>query len=68
MNATALFLAVVFGSLGFAYLYYARQQRASVPAICGVLLLVVPYFLLARPMILLVIGSALALLPFFYRR
>lgn len=68
MNATSLFLAVIFGSLGFAYLYYGRQQRSVVPFVCGLLLLIVPYFLLARPLLLLVLGGVLAAVPFFVRR
>lgn len=67
MSPSALFLAVVFGSLGFAYLLYGRRQRAVVPIVCGLLLLIIPYFVASAPL-LLGIGCGLAMLPFFVRR
>ncbi len=67
MTASALFLAVLFGSLGFGYLVYGRKQRAVVPVVCGLLLLIVPYFI-DRAGLLLAVGCALAALPFVYRR
>ncbi len=68
VTGTSLFLAVLFGSLGFGYLYYGRSQRAAVPAVCGLLLVIVPFFLLARPLPMLAIGAVLAAIPFFVRR
>lgn len=66
MTPWSLFLAVVFGSLGFGYLVYGRRQRAVVPIVCGLLLLIVPYFI-GSAGLLLAIGVALAVLPFVYK-
>lgn len=67
MTASSLFLGVLFGSIGFGYLMYGRKQRAVVPIGCGLLLLVVPYFI-GNAALLLAVGCALAALPFVYKR
>lgn len=67
MTPWSLFLGVVLGSLGFGYLVYGRKQRAAVPVVCGLLLLIVPYFI-GNVLLLLTIGGALAALPFVYKR
>lgn len=67
MTPGTLLLAVIFGSLGFGYLVYGRRQRAVVPIVCGLLLLIVPYFI-GHALTLLAIGCALALLPFIWKR
>lgn len=66
MNAASLLWGVLFGSIGFGFFWYGRKQRAVVPLICGIALMVFPYFI-ANIYLLVVIGAALIALPYFVR-
>lgn len=63
VSTSALFLGLVFGSLGLGYCVYGRRQRMLVPFVSGVLLIGVPYFI-ANTAGLLVTGLVLAAAPF----
>lgn len=39
-----LFVSIVLGAIGVAYLLYGRRQTKLVPVIAGVLLCIYPYF------------------------
>jgi len=56
----------LFGSVGFGYFLYGKRQSAVVPLVCGIALMIFPYFI-SNVLILVVIGIALAALPYFYR-
>lgn len=62
---TSLYIGIVTGAIGMAYLVYGRRQAKFVPAICGVLLCAYPYFL-DSILWLCVVGVALAVVPFLY--
>jgi hypothetical protein len=66
MSTSLLFLGLLFGSVGFGYFLYGKRQAAVVPMVCGIALMVFPYFV-SNVLILAVIGIALAALPYFYR-
>jgi hypothetical protein len=66
MSTSLLFLGLLFGSVGFGYFLYGKRQAAIVPMVCGIALMVFPYFV-SNVLILAVIGIALAALPYFYR-
>lgn len=66
MNTTTLFGGVLFGSVGFGYFLYGRKQRAVVPLVCGIALMVFPYFI-SNAVLLIAIGVALASVPYFFR-
>ena len=66
MSTSLLFLGLLFGSVGFGYFLYGKRQAAIVPMVCGIALMVFPYFV-SNVLILVVIGIALAALPYFYR-
>ena len=63
MDATTLFLGVIFGSLGMGYIVYARKQRRGLVLISGVVLCGLPFFI-SNIFILLLAGIAVAALPF----
>jgi hypothetical protein len=50
--------------LGF--LIYGRRQRAVVPLLCGLALMVFPYFV-SNSILLVAIGVALMAIPYFVR-
>ena len=56
----------MFGSIGLGYLIYGRKQRAVVPLLCGLALMIYPYFV-ANTILLVVIGAALIAIPYFFR-
>lgn len=65
MNDTShIIFALIFGALGLGFFTYGRRQRAVVPFVTGIALFIVPY-LFANLYILLIIGIALVMLPFF---
>ncbi len=58
-----LAVGIIAGAFGMAYFVYGKRQSKFVPAICGVLLCIFPYFtdsLLAQA----AIGAALLAAPF----
>lgn len=45
---------------------YGKKQRAAVPLICGLALMVFPYFV-SNPILVVAIGIVLIVLPYFVR-
>ena len=66
MNATQLLLGVLFGSIGFGYFLYGKKQKSTVPLVCGLVLMIFPYFI-EQTVALLLIGSVLSIVPYFLR-
>jgi hypothetical protein len=61
-----LLWGLLFGSIGAGYAIYGRRQRAAVPLVCGIALMVFPYF--ESNIVLLVgIGTILTAIPYFLR-
>ena len=61
-----MFLAVLFGSIGFGFFLYGRKQRAVVPLVCGLVLMFVPYFI-PNVWVLFLAGAVLVAIPYFLR-
>jgi hypothetical protein len=55
-----------FGSIGLGFFIYGRKQRAVVPLLCGLMLMVFPYFV-SNVMLLVGIGVLLIAIPYFLR-
>ena len=66
ITASSLLLGLLFGSIGLAFFIYGRKQRAIVPLLCGLVLMVVPYFI-PNALLLLVVGAVLVAIPYFVR-
>ncbi|MCH7338423.1 amino acid transport protein [Acinetobacter higginsii] len=66
MNATQLFLGVIFSSIGLGYFLYGKKQKMTVPLVCGLVLMLFTYFIDSTAM-LSVIGIILSILPYFLR-
>ena len=67
MNAAELLWGVLFGSIGFAYFIYGRRQGKMIPLVCGVVLMVYPYFM-PNTAVLVIIGAIFVAVPYFLRR
>ena len=66
MNESWLLWGLLFGSIGFGFFMYGRKQKAPVPLICGLALMFFPYFV-SNTMLLVAIGVALIVIPYFVR-
>jgi hypothetical protein len=65
-DTTLLIWAMLFGAIGLGYLTYGRRQKAIVPLLVGVALIVFPYFT-PNLYLLLAVGAALVAIPYFIR-
>lgn len=66
MNATVLFMGVIFGSVGMGYLVYGKKQQKGVALIAGLLLCGIPYFI-SNILLLVAIGLLIMAVPFIFR-
>lgn len=64
MTTALFFWGLLFGSVGLGLFVYGRKQRARVPMVCGVALMVLPY-VISDPSLLLAVGIALVVIPYF---
>jgi len=44
MNPNSIFVGMLTGAVGTGYLVYGKKQTKLVPAVCGILLMIYPYF------------------------
>jgi hypothetical protein len=66
MGTSSLLWGLLFGSIGLGFLMYGRKQRMVVPLICGLGLMIYPYFV-ANTIVLVTIGIVLIAIPYFFR-
>jgi hypothetical protein len=67
VGSEALLLwGVVFGSVGLAYFVYGKKQGRFIPLLCGIGLMAFPYFI-SNTVLLVVVGLALLVVPYFFR-
>jgi hypothetical protein len=45
MTTDMLIAQTLWGAIGFAYLMYARKQKAPVPLVAGLSMIALPYFI-----------------------
>ncbi len=64
MDTASLLWGLLFSSIGFGYFLYGKKQHSVVPLLCGIALMVYPYFVSGNVLIV-VIGSALSAIPYF---
>jgi hypothetical protein len=61
-----LFLGLIISSIGLGFFVYGKKQKVFAPLVCGLLLMIYPYFV-SSIFLLVVIGVALMALPYFVR-
>ena len=66
MDVAALFCGLLFSSIGLGYFIYGKRQQAPVPLVCGLVLMVYPYFV-STVWIMVLLGLALMAIPYFLR-
>ena len=66
MDSQSLFWGLIFGSIGLGYFVYGKKQRSVVPLVCGLGLMVFPYFV-SNTVVLVIVGLLLSAIPYFVR-
>jgi hypothetical protein len=66
MTAGWLFWGVIFGAVGMGMFVYGKKQQSALPMICGVVLMVFPYFV-SNLFLLVLIGVAVTAIPWVLR-
>ena len=66
MNESWLLWSLLFGSVGLGFFVYGKKQKAVVPLVCGLALMIFPYFI-SNTFLIVAIGVTLTALPYFIR-
>lgn len=66
MNTSQLLLGVLFSSIGLGYFIYGKKQKTIVPFLCGLILMIFPYFV-ENTGLLILIGAVISAVPYFIR-
>ena len=67
MNTSELLWGVLFSSIGIGYFIYGRRQSKLIPLLCGVALMIYPYFM-PNITALVIVGAIFVAVPYFVRR
>ncbi len=62
-----LFLAILFGSIGLGFFLYGKKQGRPIPLICGIVLMVYPYFV-SNHIAVVGIGVGVIVISYLFRR
>lgn len=66
MSTASLLWGLLFGSVGLGFFVYGKKQKTVVPLVCGLALIVFPYFVF-NAIALVAVGIALMAIPYFVR-
>jgi len=66
MDPMFVFFVILFSAAGLAYFMYGKKQVAPVPLVCGLVLMIYPYFV-SGTLLLIGIGVVLVAIPYFVR-
>ena len=65
-STSTLMWGIIFGSIGLGFFVYGKKQKAVIPLISGIGLIVVPYFI-SNIYLLVLSGIVLIALSYFIR-
>ena len=65
-NPSILMWGIIFGSIGLGFFGYGKKQKAVIPFIIGIGLMVFPYFI-SNIYILVLSGIVLIAIPYFIK-
>ena len=66
MDVGVLLWGLLFSSIGLGFFLYGKKQRALVPLVCGLVLMIYPYFI-PNVIALVVIGVVLIAVPYLFK-
>lgn len=64
METSPLLLSVFFSSVGLGYFIYGKKQKVLVPFLCGLILIIFPYFI-ENTWLIVLIGGVFMGIPYF---
>ena len=62
-NPSTLIWGIIFGSIGLGFFVYGKKQKAIIPLLSGIGLMIVPYFI-SNMYILILSGIIMVALPY----
>jgi hypothetical protein len=65
-DTSTLLWGLLFSSIGLGFFLYGKKQRAIVPLVCGLALMIYPYFV-GSSLVLVAVGVVLVAIPYFVR-
>ena len=65
-GSASMWWGMLFGAIGMGYCVYGKRQSAPIPLLCGIGLLVFPWFV-SNAWIMVLVGAALMAIPRFVR-
>jgi len=65
-DLSLLIWGMLFGAIGFGFFIYGIKQKAAIPLLTGMALMVIPFFI-SNVYLLVISGVALMALPYFVR-
>jgi len=65
-GAASLVWGLLFSSIGLGFFIYGKKQKSVVPLVCGLVLMIYPYFV-ANTLVLVMLGLLLMAMPYFFR-
>ena len=65
-SESELLWGLLFSSIGLGFFIYGKKQTMIVPLVCGVALMVYPYFM-PNTVALILTGLVLVAIPYFFR-
>ncbi len=65
-SPATLFWGMLFGAIGVGYFIYGKRQAMMVPLVCGIALIVYPWFV-SGALLTVAVGVALMVVPYFVR-
>jgi predicted membrane protein len=66
MTPAILLWGLLFSSIGLGFFIYGKKQRAVVPLVCGLVLMIYPYFV-PNAVVLVAVGIVVTAIPYFLR-
>ncbi|MBA3028220.1 MAG: hypothetical protein FP816_05300 [Desulfobacteraceae bacterium] len=65
-DTSTIMWGLLFGSIGFGFFIYGKKQKVFMPLVCGIGLMVIPYFI-GNIYLLVLSGIVLMAAPYFFR-
>ena len=66
MTTNQLLLGLIFSCIGLGYFIYGKKKQSSIPLVCGLTLMIFPYFI-ENTLWMTGIGIVVSILPYFIR-
>jgi hypothetical protein len=66
LTQSSILWGLLFGTIGMGFFVYGKKQQAAVPLVCGLALMIFPYFV-SNSLLLVSAGVLLISVPYFVR-